>query len=76
MILALIFSAIVGFLAGKFMNTRKPWYINILLGMAGGAVGDFLFGLIGFNANGLIGSLISGVVGACVVIWLARKISK
>jgi len=75
MISALITGAIVGWLAGRIMDTRKSgWIRNILVGIIGSSLGTFLFGLLGFTAHGLIAELIVSVVGACVFIWLIGRL--
>ena len=75
MISALLTGALIGWLAGNIMETRKGgWTRNILVGIIGSSLGSFLFGLIGFTAHGLIAELIVSVVGACTMIWLLRKI--
>lgn len=75
MISALITGAIVGWLAGRIMDTHKSgWIRNILVGIIGSSLGSFLFGLLGFTAHGLIAELIVSVVGACVFIWLIGRL--
>ena len=75
MLSALLTGAIIGWLAGNIMETRKGGLIrNILIGCIGSSLGSSLFGLLGFTAHGMIAELIVSVVGACVLIWLLRKI--
>ena len=62
-IVNVIFSLIVGALAGY-------------LGMLGGFVGSFLLGLIGLRATGFVGDFVVSVAGACVCIWVARKLAR
>ena len=76
MIGAIIMGAIVGWIAGKLMNTDGGLLRNIIVGVIGSFVGSFAFGLIGFSAHGFIANLIVGTVGACLFIWLARKVLK
>ena len=33
-----------------------------------------VFGLVGFSAHGMIANLLVGIVGACLFIWLGRKV--
>lgn len=72
MILGLLFACGAGYLAGKLMNFDNPWYINILIGLAGGIVGDLVFSIFGLSSSNIIGSIIVSVVGACIVIALYR----
>ena len=46
---------------------------NIILGLVGGLVGNFLFSLLGLGTSGIIWEIIASAAGACVVIWLVRK---
>ena len=74
MIGALIMGAIVGWIAGKLMDIEGGLLRNIIVGVVGSFVGSALFGAIGFSAHGLIADLIVGIVGACLFIWLGRKV--
>lgn len=75
-IFGLIIGAIEGFIASKIMNEKSGTIKNIILGIAGGFVGGFVFRLAGFAATNFIGSLLVSVVGACICIWLGRKLFK
>ena len=70
--------ALAGWLASRLMKNGKPqgWLGNILLGIAGGAVGSILCKIIGIDAYHGIWNIIVSVGGACIVIWLVRKIAK
>ncbi|MBQ6334265.1 MAG: GlsB/YeaQ/YmgE family stress response membrane protein [Erysipelotrichaceae bacterium] len=76
LIISLAFSALFGYLAGKLMNLAGPWYLYLLLGLAGGLVGGLLFGLLGFSSNSIISEAIVSIIGACVVIALYRTLRK
>ena len=66
-----------GWLAGKIMNVGMGLLIEILVGIAGGAIGGWLFGLIGLHSTGgFIGQLVVAVVGAVVLLWVVSKIKK
>jgi uncharacterized membrane protein YeaQ/YmgE (transglycosylase-associated protein family) len=56
------------------MGEKSGTLKNMILGVLGSMVGHFLFKLIGFTATGFIGSIIVSVVGACICIWLGRKL--
>jgi len=49
MIGAIIMGAIVGWIAGKLMNTEGGLLRNIIVGIIGSFVGSFVFGLVGFH---------------------------
>ena len=74
MIGSLIMGALVGWIAGKLMNLEGSLLRNIIVGLIGSFVGSVVFGLVGFSAHGMIANLLVGIVGACIFIWLGRKI--
>ncbi|MBQ6588289.1 MAG: DUF2929 family protein [Butyrivibrio sp.] len=74
LIWGLILGAIAGYIASRLMNEKSGTIKNILLGVGGGFVGGLVFKLIGFTSSGIIGSLIVSTVGACICIWLGRKL--
>ncbi len=76
LLISLALSALFGYCAGRLMNLAGPWYLYLLLGLAGGLVGGILFGLIGFSSNSIISEAIVSIVGACVVIVLYRTLRK
>ena len=74
MIGALIMGALVGWIAGKLMDAKGGLLRNIVTGVIGSFVGSFVFGIVGFHAYGFIANLIVSVAGACIFIWLGRKL--
>ena len=72
-IITLFTGAIAGWLAGRLMGTDGSVLRNIILGLVGGVVGSIVLGLVGIRGKGLIGGIIVSVVGACILIWLARR---
>ncbi len=69
MIGVLIIGLIAGWLAGKLM--RGSGYgivVDILLGLIGAVIGNWLFGQLGIVATGTIGSLATATVGAIVLV--------
>ena len=77
-ICAIIIGLICGFLAGKIMRGGGCGLVLILLlGLVGGAVGGWLFDLLGISTSGgWIGQTITGLVGAIVVLWVASLFKK
>ena len=69
-----VIGAIIGWLAGKLMNSKGGLLRNILLGIAGSAVGGFLGGLLNVEPTSWIVSMLLSVGGACLIIWLQRKL--
>lgn len=76
LILWAVFGALAGFVAGKLMGSTNGLLVNIILGIIGSVVGGFIAGLLGVNyRDGFsIISLLIAIAGACLVIWLARRI--
>ncbi len=68
---------LAGMFAGRIMRGRGYGPIaDILLGLAGGVVGRWLFGLLGVSVgSGIIASLIVGTIGAVVLVWLGRLLN-
>ena len=66
-----------GFLAGKIMRGGGfGVIINLILGIAGGVLGGWVFGLLGIAASGIIGRLITATVGAILMLWIASLFNK
>lgn len=76
-ILTLLIGIVAGYGAGKIMNdTSDNMLVDCIVGVIGGFVGSFLFGLIGFKSTKLISSVIVSLIGACVVLYIKKLISK
>ena len=77
LIWAVVVGLIAGWLAGKVMKGGGyGTLMDIVLGIAGGVIGGFVFGLLGLSASGLTGSIIVSFVGAVILIWLVRQLKK
>lgn len=72
----ILIGALAGYAAGRIMGSETSAVRNISLGILGGFVGDLLFSLIGLGATDLIGDILVSIVGACVCIWVGRKLFK
>ena len=78
-LLWLLFGALVGWLAGIIMKSKKSLLGNIVLGIVGSFVGGFIASLLGFGSlsGGFsfdIINIIISVAGACLVIYIARAL--
>ena len=49
--------------------------LALCLGLFGGVVGDLVLGLVGISGSGMIGGMFVSVIGACILIWLGRKLN-
>ena len=79
MIPALIVGGICGYIASVLMKGKGMGIImNIILGIVGYAVGEYVFSIVGFRVDegALTGQIIQGVVGAALLISLARIIAR
>lgn len=77
LILSLVIGALAGYIAGRIMKSGGGLIRNIILGVAGSVVGGFLASLLGLYARTFsIGGLVISVAGACLVIWIGRKLFK
>jgi uncharacterized membrane protein YeaQ/YmgE (transglycosylase-associated protein family) len=77
-LLKIVLGALAGLIAGKIMGGGKRGFImNTVVGVVGAGLGSFLASLIGLGGvDGFnIYSLLIAVGGACVLLWIARKIS-
>ena len=70
----IIVGGLAGWAAEKFMKANHGIMTNIFVGILGGVVGGWVFGLLGIAFDGWIGSLITAAVGACIIIWIYRAI--
>jgi uncharacterized membrane protein YeaQ/YmgE (transglycosylase-associated protein family) len=51
--------------------------VDIILGVLGGGVGGWVFGLVGiWPGGGMIGAIIVAFVGAVILIWISRLLKK
>ncbi|WP_423067141.1 GlsB/YeaQ/YmgE family stress response membrane protein [Devosia sp. CN2-171] len=74
-ILSIIVGALAGWIAEKIMKTNQGLLMNIVLGIVGAVVGNFLLMLIfGATMGGIFGQLIVAVIGACLLIAIVRAI--
>jgi uncharacterized membrane protein YeaQ/YmgE (transglycosylase-associated protein family) len=51
--------------------------MDIILGILGGVVGGWLFGLLGiWSGGGVIGSIIVAFIGAVILVWITRLLKR
>ena len=67
----IIIGILAGFISGKVMRGGGfGILINLLVGIAGGLLGGWVFGLLGIATAGILGSLITSVAGAILLLWI------
>lgn len=76
-IAAIIIGGFAGWLAEKFMNSNMGVFMNILLGIIGAIVANWILGILSIQPlGGWLGYLITGFVGACILIAIGRVIRR
>ena len=74
-LISLFFGGLAGTIAGNIMNDRsRSIGGNIILGIVGSFIGNAVFRFFGFYAYGWFSSIIVSIVGACIFIWVGRKL--
>ncbi|MDD7305731.1 MAG: GlsB/YeaQ/YmgE family stress response membrane protein [Peptoniphilaceae bacterium] len=76
MIWSLILGGIAGWIASMIMKKDAQMGIiaNVIVGIIGGAIGSWVFGLFGLKAGGNIGQIVVGVVGAVILLAIINAI--
>jgi uncharacterized membrane protein YeaQ/YmgE (transglycosylase-associated protein family) len=49
--------------------------MNIVLGIIGAVIANFLLGLLGIGLGGWLGYLVAGFIGACILIAIGRLVT-
>lgn len=76
-IAAIIIGGVAGWLAEKFMHSSMGVFMNIILGIVGAIVANFILSALTIQPlSGWLGYLITGFVGACILIALGRLIRR
>ena len=73
-IMTIILGALAGWIAEKVMKFETGLLMNIVLGIAGAVVGNFVLNQLGMSFGGLVGQLIVAIIGACILIYVYRLI--
>lgn len=73
---SLLIGAIAGGLASFIMNSKGGLIRNIIIGIIGGFVGSYVFGLLDISWNGILGTIGTSLIGACILIFLGKILFK
>lgn len=74
-VLSIIIGALAGWIAEQIMKSNQGLLMNIILGIVGAVLGNFLLMLVfGATMGGIVGQLIVAVIGACLLIAIVRAI--
>ena len=72
---AIIVGGLAGWIAEKIMKSDMGLIMNIVLGIVGAIVANFLLvAIVGSTFGGWIGQLVVGIIGACLLIWRTRLV--
>jgi len=72
-VLAIILGGLAGWIAEKLMHTNMGLLMNIVLGIAGAVIGNFVLMLVfGATLGGIVWQLVIAVVGACLLLAIAQ----
>jgi uncharacterized membrane protein YeaQ/YmgE (transglycosylase-associated protein family) len=73
---AIIIGLIAGWIAGKLMRGRGYGIItDIVLGLIGAVIGNWIFTRLGIEASGRLGFLAMATVGAVILVGAAHLFS-
>jgi uncharacterized membrane protein YeaQ/YmgE (transglycosylase-associated protein family) len=73
LILYLAIGGLAGFLAGKALKgDGYGLVVDIILGIAGGWLGSYLFGILQISVPGHMGELVTAFFGACILVYISR----
>lgn len=76
-IAAIIIGGFAGWLAEKFMHSNMGVFMNIILGIVGAIIANWILGILHIQPlAGWLGYLITGFVGACILIALGRVVRR
>jgi len=75
---SVLIGAFAGWLAGRIMKSNSGGtLLNIILGIVGGYVGNWLFGILNISTeDGWLGSIITSTIGAIILIAAFRFLKK
>jgi uncharacterized membrane protein YeaQ/YmgE (transglycosylase-associated protein family) len=74
-VMAIIIGALAGWLAEKFTRSDMGLLANIVVGVIGGVIGNFLMRLLNIGVYGFWGNLISATIGAVLLIVVYRAVT-
>ncbi len=75
LLITLLVGLIIGIIAKAIMGGGMSTIWTIVLGLAGSLIGGMLFQLLGLSTYGILAQVVAGVVGACLVLFAARRLA-
>ncbi|MCZ4089488.1 MULTISPECIES: GlsB/YeaQ/YmgE family stress response membrane protein [Sinorhizobium] len=73
---AIIIGGLAGWLAERFMNSEMGLFMNIVLGILGAIVLNFILAAFGMTYTGWLAYLVIGFIGACLLIAAGRAVRR
>jgi uncharacterized membrane protein YeaQ/YmgE (transglycosylase-associated protein family) len=73
--MAIVIGALAGWIAERFTRSDMGLFANILLGIVGAVVGNYLASLLNIDVYGFWRNLIAASVGAILVITIYRAVT-
>ncbi|MCX2728506.1 GlsB/YeaQ/YmgE family stress response membrane protein [Thermomicrobium sp. 4228-Ro] len=73
----IIVGIVAGWLAGRLTGGGRGLVGDLILGLIGAFIGDLLFSLLGISGSaGLIGSIVVATIGAVIVVFVVRAVTR
>jgi len=77
LVIYLVIGGLAGFLAGKALKGEGFGIIaDIVIGVIGGWLGSFLFGILQITIPGHMGELVTAFFGACILVYVSRLMKR
>ncbi len=72
---SMIVGGLAGWIASNLMKAGTGIIMNIVIGIVGALVLNTILQILGiYAANAVVPQLIVGVFGACLLIWVVRRV--
>ncbi|MCF6302634.1 MAG: GlsB/YeaQ/YmgE family stress response membrane protein [Devosiaceae bacterium] len=76
-IFAILIGGVAGFIASHLMSANNSLILNVVLGVVGAAILNFVFGVfLGLWGGNILWQLLTGIAGASLLIWGYREMQK
>jgi uncharacterized membrane protein YeaQ/YmgE (transglycosylase-associated protein family) len=73
----IIVGLIAGWATGKIMKgSGYGLVMDTVLGMVGAVIGGEIMSALGFWGGGLIYSIVVAIIGACLLVWIIRAVTR
>ncbi len=74
---SILIGIVAGWLAGQIARGHGfGIWVDLIVGIAGAVIGNWVLSLIGLQHYGIIGSLVTSTVGAVILLWVIRLFDK